>query len=256
MKECDRVGILFGPYLYDNVTPAERAAVESHIETCERCAADLRSRSEVLEKLRSHAQPGEMPQRAQDDFAWNVYRKIASESLRHKKRQVFLRRFVLQPSLAGVALAAGIAVAVLQFFPGDATVNEPAPLSARADEIQRKTLRAYLDKEEFFKRQGTTYESERSYAAIDRVSGIEPIASDTDPLLKNRSLSYSWQLLENANLFNYSLGDTKRALEMYQRLFDYYPNTDAAMQAREESRAILGIQRESAGSEKISDKGI
>ena len=95
MKKCDKIKDLFGPYLYNSVTPAERAAVEEHIENCEECADDLRSRQKVLETLRLDLQTEEMPQKTQDNFAYNVYRRIAGESLQQRSRQVFLRRFIL-----------------------------------------------------------------------------------------------------------------------------------------------------------------
>jgi anti-sigma factor (TIGR02949 family) len=39
---CDQMPVQLDPYLDDELAPAERARVEAHLATCERCAAALR----------------------------------------------------------------------------------------------------------------------------------------------------------------------------------------------------------------------
>jgi|GEM_PF-1582807 len=264
MKECSKIKRLFGPYLYNSVTAAERAAVEEHINRCEKCADDLRSRQKVLEKVDLHSQLGEMPQRTQDNFAWNVYRRIASDSLRRRSRQIFLRRFVLQPSLAAVVLAVMV-IGVFIFYPGFSTVREPSRVAVRTDETDKRGLRAALYVEEFLRRQGTSYEREPGDAGAGKVvramraSSLRS-SSDTDHLVQDMLLPDLRRRLEDANFINYSLGDRRRALAEYQRLVDYYPDTDAAVEARVKIRAIWDTEYntrvESADAEQTTDTEI
>ena len=239
MKECDKIRDLFGLYLYNSVTPTERSSVEQHIDECEECADDLRSRQKVLEKIQPSSQPEDMPQRTQDRFARGVYRRIALESLQRRSRQSFLRRFVLQPSLAAVALAAGIGIGFLRFHPGTIIVGEPAPSVAQADETDRRELRAASYMEEFLERQGISYYTrEPGDTAVDGVSSTEQTSSDIDPFMQDRMLTDSRHRLEDANLI-YSLGDAERALAAYQRLVDDHPDTDAAAEAQGKISVIL-----------------
>ena len=48
MEKCDKIKSLFGAYLHNDATSAERAAVEEHITTCKECAVDLQNRQEEL----------------------------------------------------------------------------------------------------------------------------------------------------------------------------------------------------------------
>jgi hypothetical protein len=244
MKKCYKIRNLFGPYLYNSTTPAERAAVEEHIDRCEKCADDLRSRRKILEKLKPNPQLGEIPQGTQEDFAWNVYRKIASDILRRRSRRVFLRRFVLQPSLAVLVVAVGITVGVFRFYPGPVTIHQPPPLASAADETDRKELRAALYVEEFFRRQGVTHKRDQGYTATDtagqaiHTSSLQP-PQDVSYLMQDVLIPDSRRRLEYANFINYSLGDPRRALAEYQKLVDDYPDTDAAMEARGVITTIL-----------------
>jgi hypothetical protein len=240
MEKCGKIRELFGPYLYNDVTPVERAAVEEHIAKCRKCANDLHSRRAVLEKLRTHSEPGEMPQRTGDDFAGNVYRRIASDVLKQRSRRVFLRRFVLQPSLAAAALAVVIAIGVFRLQPAPVTVGEPASTTAKADEAEKKELRAALYVEEFLRRQGTLREGEQGYDSTgSELSVAGQPSPDMSSLMRNMLSLDSRRRLEYANFINYSLREHRRALAEYQRLVDDYPDTDAAMEARGEIRAIL-----------------
>ena len=256
MKECDRVRGLFGSYIYGVITPGERTAVDNHIIDCENCASELESLQEILEKVGSDSQIGDMPQRMHDDFTRNVYKRIASDVLRRRSKQIFMRKFVLQPSLAGVVLA--VVIAVFRFHPGLVTVSEPSHTTVLTDETSKKELRASLAVKEFFGREGTPRKSETSYIGMREAPLTEPSSSDLDRLVQD--LPDSERLLQSADFINYSLGDRRRALAEYQRLVDYYPETDAAMEAKERIRAIQGveynIQIEKADAKQPTDIGV
>lgn len=261
MKKCDKVRGMFGSYIYGGITPGERIAVDNHIKSCEDCASELRGLQKILEKMGSDPQLDDMPQTMQDDFTRNVYKRIASDVLRRRSKQIFLQKFVLQPSLAGVVLA--VLIAVFRFHPGLVTVNEPSHTPVLTDETSKKELRASLAVKEFFGREGTPRESAMSYVGIPIKIGdsgtvvkegplTEPSSSDLDRFVQD--LSDSERLLQSADLINYSLGDRRRALAEYQRVVDYYPETDAGMEAKERIRAILGIEKVDA--EQPTDIGI
>lgn len=258
MKKCDKVRGLFGSYIYGGMTPGERATVDNHIKDCENCASELRGLQKIVEKMGSDPQLDDMPQTMQDDFTRNVYKRIASDVLRRRSKQIFLRKFVLQPSLAGVVLA--VVIAVFRFHPGLVTVSELSHTTVLTDETSKKELRASLAVKEFFGREGTPQESEMSYVGIPiktedpgtvmrKTPLPEPSSSDLNRLVQD--LPDSERLLQSADFVNYSLGDRRRALAEYQRLVDYYPQTDAAMEAKERIRAIRG-----ADAKQSTDMGI
>ena len=231
MKKCSKIRKLFGSYLYDGVTPDERAAVEEHIRSCEMCSAELESFRKLMGEVRLDSESDDIPQRSQEDFASSVYRGIASDVLRKRSRQIFLRRSVLQPSLAAVAVAALIAAIGVFLYPGAITVDETSPSAIVADETSTKERKAFYV-EEFFRSQGAPYEREARYTAVETASANENPSSDVDRLMQDRPLPESQRLLEEADFINYSLGDRRRALAIYQWVVDSYPDTDAAMRAR------------------------
>lgn len=259
MKECYKIEKLFGAYLHDDVTPVERAAVEEHIKTCEKCADDLKSRQKVMEKLKPPPLPTDALRKTQADFTSDVYRKIASDSMRQRSRQVFLRRFVLQPTVAVAALATVLVIGVTQFHPESNMEQKPASV-AEVDETNQKELRAALHVKEFFKRQGVTHDGESGYVSTNRESAAEPLSSNVNYFVRDALLPNSQRKLEEANFINYSLGERGRALAEYQQLVDYYPDTAAAVEARERIKTILGVkssgQTENVGAKRISDMGI
>jgi hypothetical protein len=236
MKGCDKVRGLFGSYIYGGMTPGERAAVDNHIRDCESCASELQSLQKILEKMGSDPQFDDISQTTQDDFTRNVYKRIASDVLRRRSKQIFLRKFVLQPSLAGIVLA--VVIAVFRFQPGLVTVSEPSHTAVLTDETSKKELRASLAVKEFFGREGTPREPEMTYTVMREAPLTEPSSSDLDRLVQD--LSDSERLLQSADFINYSLRDRRRALAEYLRVVDYYPETDAAMEAKERIRAIRG----------------
>ncbi len=237
MKKCDKIKDLFGAYLLDDVTPAERATVEEHISSCEKCAVDLKSRQRVLEMIKPAPLPDEIPQKIQDDFAWNVYRRIAADTMHQRTRQVFVRRFVLQPTFAAVAIVAVLAIGVTQFRP-DSKLQKLTPVAVNNRTIQ-KELRAKLKVKEFFQEQGMVFEDESDYAMSDEVTVAHGSSSDSS---QTALLPDSQRRWENANFIHYSLGDLKRALANYRQLVDQYPGTDVAKEAQVMIRTISGTE--------------
>jgi hypothetical protein len=147
---------------------------------------------------------------------------------------------------------------VLRFYPGPATIREPSSVAVRTDETNKRGLRAALYVEEFFRRQGTSYE--REPVVDSEPATTEQPSSDIDHLMQGMLLPDLRRRLEDANFINYSLGDHRRALAAYQRLVDYYPDTDAAMEARVKIRAILdteySIRAENVDVEETTDREI
>lgn len=259
MKGCDRIKDLFGAYLQNDVTSLERAAVEEHIDGCEECANDLQSRQKVLEKLKPAPLPDEESQTSQADFASDVYRRIAQDTMRQRSRQAFRRRFVLQPAFAALALAAILTVGVTQLRPGDHTAQNLAAVT-EVDGTDQKELRAELHKREFFRRQGIVRENEPGYVSASKVSDAKSPSSDMNYFMRDTLVSVSRRWLAEANFIYYSLGDRGRALAKYQQLIDYYPTSEAAVEARERIKDIQGIesgsQTENADAEMFVDTGI
>ena len=256
MKECNRIRDLFGSYISNITTPDERVAVEDHLEICKECASELRSLQGILGTVKTEPVFDEMLQKTQGDFASNVYRRIASDALRRRSQQVFLRRFVMQPSIAAVVLAVIMAIGFSRIYTG----KEPSPGEIMADKAGMKERRASLYVEEFFRRQGALRETGTESTELEEVLVIESPSSNIDHFMQDRFLPDSQRLLENANFINYSLKDPRRALSEYQRLIDYYPGTEEAIEAREKARAILEVEHniriDKVDIMQISDPGI
>ena len=259
MKKCDKVKDLFGAYLHDDVTSAERAAVEEHISNCEECTVDLQSRQKVLEMLKPDPQPDGIPQRTQDDFSRNVYKRIARDAMHQRSRQIRTRRFVLQPAFAAVALAAVLVIGVTQFHSGDGTIGKLTAV-APADKAAQLELKGKELREKFLARQGMIPERETSYVTTDKVSVADRSSSGVSYRVQDALLPDLQRRLENANFIDYSLGDWKRALAKYRQLVDDYPGTDVAEEARGRMRAIsgmeYGIQVEDVGEGQTTDTEI
>jgi hypothetical protein len=269
-NECNRIKDLFGPYLYNNVTPSERADVENHVSGCKSCAADLLSRQEVLGFFKPNIKTGDMAQTAQENFVLNVYKRIALDSLKHRSRQAFIQRFVLQPSLAMLILTISITTFFLRYHPGQLPIVAKGPVSVavNTDENTKKELRADSYVSEFYNRQGSSYKNEskpvsavKSPEAKNTVKLAEakskalsdkPSPSDGNILAESSQTPDPKNLLEEANFIHFSLGDRKRALAQYQKLVDNYPNSEAAKVASEIIKSIrqteYRVQNENAGS--------
>lgn len=240
MKKCDKIKDSFGAYLLDDVTPSERATVEEHISSCEKCAVDLKSRQKVLEMIKPAPPADEIPQKTQDNFTLNVYRRIAADTMHQRSRQVFVRRFVLQPTFAAVAIVAVLAIGVTQFRP-DSKLQKLTPVAINDRTIQ-KELRAKLEVEKFFQHQGMVFEDESDYAMPDEVTVAHGSSSDASHRVQISLLPDSQRRWENANFIHYSLGDRKRALAEYRQLIDIFPGTDVAKEAQVMIRTISGME--------------
>ncbi len=109
-------------------------------------------------------------------------------------------------------------------------------------EADKKELRAALYVEEFLSLQGIAHQREPGLVTVSTASTAERSSSSASRLIQDTLVPDSRRRLEYANFINYSLGDRMRALAEYQRLVDYHPDTDAAMEARGKIRVILGTQ--------------
>lgn len=250
-NRCKKVEKLFGVYIYNAVTASERAYVENHISQCPKCAEELSSRQKALVALKPHDETGEMPQRIQDDFALNVYKKIALDSLKHQSRQVRFRRFVLQPSFAAIIILFGITAFFLRYHPGQVTkiTQEQTSVAVKTEEGTKKELRASIYMNEFFQREGETYKSKPepvkptklAEAKAETPEAQKPPQEISD-LMASGLTPDPKSLLEEANFIHFSLGDRKRALAQYQKLVDNYPNTEAAEAAGEMIKSIRDFE--------------
>jgi hypothetical protein len=81
-----------------------------------------------------------------------------------------------------------------------------------------------------------------------------------DVLVSKEMSSNSRNLLINADIINYSLKDPRKALSRYDMIVNYYPNTDAAQEAKERIKSILdsefSSQSESSNVENTANAGM
>lgn len=251
-KECKKVEKLFGAYIYNIVTPTERAYVEDHISKCPNCASDLFSRQAVLGTLKPYEEIREIPQRVQDDFALNVYKRIALDSLKRQSRRVHLQRYVLQPSFATLMIIFGLATFFLRMHPGQfvTVVKEPVPVVVKTEENAKKDIRASSYVDEFFQREGVEFKAQPAKPAKPAAKVADAKSKTLDeqkPSLETPNLVSGLapdpkSLLEEANFIHFSLGDRKRAMSQYQKLVDNYPNTEAAAAAGEMIKSIRDFE--------------
>lgn len=283
MKECDKIKNLFGSYLYGDVTPDERIAVEDHIARCKKCAEDLRSRQEILKVIMPRPLPDRMPESAQDNFVWNVYRRIVGEALRQQPRQMFLRRFVMQPTIAALALAVGVAIGSFWLHPPASTImpgpsivttgiEEPSKESSqptvRVEGVTNQRKQTAFEQPSRISQKvlvaksktpnvGSPAPTTREDKAIQMVSTTFTKRMDLTPevLLSNLQTLNLQDQLADADFINYSLRDPRRALAAYQRIVEDYPDTNAAADAKERINAILNPEYE-IHVKHVSDIGI
>lgn len=289
MNNCYKIKKLFGAYIYNGVTPEERAKVDEHIKKCEKCADDLRTRQVILESIKpSVIKPDEIPERAQDRVVEGVYKRIASESLKYRARQVRIRKYVLQPSLAMLLIIAVVTVGIIRFQPFDTLSPKPGTILTESDRSISAVKMATPDKEKAEETKKIAKVASQPTAPVERMAQVPkaPAESEatqtvkteaflyeaekpsldmikpatTDIMVSNSQQFNSWSRLVDANFINYSLGDYRRALAEYQRIIDDYPNTDAAIEAQKRIRVILGseydIPSEKTSAEKATDTEI
>jgi hypothetical protein len=264
MRECYKIKNLFGSYIYNNITPEEKAKVDKHIKTCQQCAEDLKTQQEALNMIKIPISIDDNAlQFDQDRFMWNVYRRIASESMKHRSRQVNLRKFVLQPAIATVAIVFIMAFAMTRYdntkAPESSFIPVASSVSTALPEIAAETLKQTSNvtvKDESSKPKGITVASRSSNAK--KTANVKQAQPNT--LLSEAKISNSRDWLVNADLINYSLREPRRALSRYQMIIDHYPDTDAAKEAQKRIKTILdsefGNQNEETALETGSNAGI
>jgi hypothetical protein len=199
MGECSRISILYGFYVYGDVTTEEKNIVEEHISRCKNCALEIDSLKEILQLLRLEPELS-IPEGIMDNFETNVYMRIAAETIQNPGSEAiqqlrknifadFWERFLIRPSFIlrtvpiAVALGVGIVIGAFQF-------------------------------------------SHAPKMIVEKPAGKVISTSPTERLEKHFQAE-SYRQLENALLTRYVAGDELRAMEILNRLSD--ENSDPQM---------------------------
>lgn len=263
MKHCYKIRNLFGPYLYNTITSEERAEVDDHIKICQKCSEDLRTRRIALDKVGMYAISSENADIDQEKFMWNVYKKIAEDTIRQKRRQVTVRRFVLQPAIATIAIALIVTFGIAKFR----TSNVPeSPINVPTASVQIQE-EAKKETEQVVKAKPKIIEKNRQKSPViarDETrkpkSTIIIVRPKPDVLTAKSELSNSRDWLMDADFTYFSLGDSRRALSKYDMIIDRFPNTEAAKEAQKRIDKILSseynAQDESIGDIELIRTGI
>ncbi len=270
MKKCYKVKNLFGPYIYNIATDEERDIVESHIKTCNRCAEDLRTRQIILRKA-SSILPSESEVTIKDDrFTENVYRRLALEFLNRRSKQVFIQKYILQPSFAVTVIIIGIIFGLSRLnspvLVRSIEVQVPMAVKNRIYEqkvyaqakANDKQIKPKVENKQYVESSKITTVLVNKGALAYPDTAIEPEKSDVTTSVIQ--FDDSMERLTDANMINYSLGDRRRAIAEYQRIIDDYPNTNAAIEAQNLLKIIMEsemiMNEEYFGKGKSIDKGI
>jgi len=104
--KCEKIEELLSPYLEDDLSPAEKKAVEEHLKTCQSCSDFLSFLKESQESL------ADFPQLEVSENLLDRLYTIPSE----KKRFRLSLNFLLRPSLQPVFAAATILMIVMSFY--------------------------------------------------------------------------------------------------------------------------------------------
>lgn len=130
MNECAKCRGLMAEALYNDLSPKDRAAFETHLTRCGACAAEYAAMTETRKMLdaRERRDPG-------PEF-WEGYwdrleKRLASEPAPRPARGRASRPFALFPAWAFRAAAAA-ALLVVGIFIGRTLLRPPAPRVARA----------------------------------------------------------------------------------------------------------------------------
>jgi anti-sigma factor RsiW len=113
MSGCPEYADLMGGYVLGSLEPAEREAMERHLQTCEACRREYEALSGLpglLDRIEPADVPPPVPSNALEDA---VLDRVARERGRRKHRLPFLRRRRLALAAAAALLAAALAVAGL-----------------------------------------------------------------------------------------------------------------------------------------------
>jgi hypothetical protein len=250
MKQCQKIKDLFGSYLYNTITLNERTEVEKHLQTCQECSEDLKTRHKVLGKIGKYIADSENANVDQERFMWNVYKKIATDSIRQKRKQMVVRKFVLQPAIATFAVVLIISFVAIKFRSNDAfetTGNIPVASVQSSKEANKETKQIILSKQivkakpmiiEKTKRENTT--------TVAKKANEKPkssfVQSKPDVLISKAKSSNSSNWLKDADFIYFSLNDSMRALSKYEMIIKHYPDTDAAREAKIRIDAIIGSE--------------
>jgi len=239
MKQCYKIRNLFGSYLYNTITPEERIEVENHLQTCQKCSEDLKTRRIALDKVGVYMVDSKDID--QERFMWNVYRKIAEDAIRQKKRQVTIRKFVLQPAIATLAIALIVTFGVAKFRLNNIP-ESPIPTASIQNQGETKKATEQIVKAkpmitEKIRRRSTVVS--KSETKKQKPAIIQP---KPDVLTAKSELSNSRDWLMDADFTYFSLGDSRRALSKYDMIINRYPNTEAAIEAQKRINAIISSE--------------
>ena len=261
MKQCQKIKDLFGSYLYNTITPIERAKVEKHLQTCQECTEDLKTRRITLGKIGKYVADSESAEIDQERFMWNVYKKIATDSIRQKRRQIVVRKFVLQPAIATLAVALIISFVSVRLRLNDVpeTIgNTSVALVQPSSENNKETKQIAKAKSMVVEK------TKHKNTVVAKKANEKPksplVQPKPDVLVTKAELSNSRDWLMDADFTYYSLGDSRRALSKYDTIIKRYPDTDAAREAKSRIDSIIGSefseQEENTGNIELIKTGI
>jgi hypothetical protein len=262
MKQCEKIKDLFGSYLYNTITPTERADVEKHLRTCQECAEDLKTRRMALGKIGKYISDSENAEIDQERFMWNVYKKIATDSIRQKRRQVVVRKFVYQPALATLAVALIISfVSIVSVRHGS---NDVPQTIVNTPSIQTSNETIKEIKQPVKVKPNIVENPKSENIVVAKKASEKPksllVQPKPDVLVSKAELSNSRDLLMEADFTYYSLGDSRRALSKYDTIINRYPDTDAASEARKRVNSIIAseynVKDENTGNIELIKTGI
>jgi len=253
MSKCYKIKNLFGSYIYNTITLEEKAEVEEHVKTCLKCAEDLRTQQETLAMIRIPHNIDESALKLDEDrFMGNVYRSIALESMKHRSRQVTLRKFVFQPAMATVAVVFIIALVLTRFDNPESLDRTFTPVASNTTtalpdiSVMSESKQADIDKDfvaEVSHKPMEKIVAKSSATAKKKTESV--VQTKPDFLLTQVRVSNSRDWLMSADVINYSLGEPQRALSKYQMIVEHYPDTDAAREAQKRINTILNLEFQS-----------
>jgi hypothetical protein len=242
MRQCYKIRNLFGSYLYNSISPEERAEVNNHVKTCQKCADDLNSQRKILDKISVFTYTDDVQQIDQEKFMWNVYKRIASETIKRRSRRVFITRYVLQPAIATLVIVSVITIGALRFSSNDDNdlSNDISITSVQLPSLVKKEAQQGNS----FKESEIQLSKKKTTIATSKPSDVKKLTPITeqeklDVLVSREMSSNSRNLLMNADIINYSLKDPRKALSRYDMIVNYYPDTDAAQEAKKRIKSIL-----------------
>ncbi len=262
MKQCYKVKNLFGPYLYNTITIEERIEFEDHLKTCQKCSEDLKTRRMALNKVGMYEIDSENINIDQERFMWNVYKRIAKDAIKQKRRQVTVRKFILQPAIATIAIALIVTFGITKFRSNDVPESIVVGIPTVPVQVQDETIK---ETKQVVKAQPTVVKKAKPslpFVTKNETKTSKPliIKPKPDVLTAKSELTSSQDLLMDADFIYFSLGDARRALSRYDMIIDRYPNTEAAREALKRINTILsseyGMQDENINNIELVKTGI